>query len=222
MCGRYELNATPAELDRHFARVLAPGAAASLPPFTSYNIAPSLRCPVIRYSRRDRANVIELLTWGFEPQWSERSWINARDDRLFSAPTFRDAAAKRRCLVIATGWYEWQARERGKQPFYVHRNTRQLLAFAGVWTAKKNAASEWHLSFAIVTTEASGAFREIHERMPLVMRPGNYAAWVDPETRDARELLVPLSAAELEAHAVSTFVNDPKHDDAECVAELAD
>ena len=143
MCGRYELNATAAELAHHFAGVLPPGA--GFPEFSSYNIAPSLECPVIRYSRRDGINVVERLTWGFEPQWTERAWINARDDRLFSAPTFRGAAAKRRCLVIATGWYEWQARTRGKQPYYAHLEKRRPLAFAGVWTAKKNSAGRWKL-----------------------------------------------------------------------------
>lgn len=220
MCGRYELNVTPAMLGRRFAGLLPEGV--PWPGFSRYNVAPSLACPVIRYSRRDHANVLEPLTWGFEPQWSDRAFINARDDRLFSAPTFREAARKRRCLVLATGWYEWQARERAKQPFYAYLETHEPLAFAGVWTAKKDAKGDWKLSFAIVTTAADGALATVHDRMPLVMRPENYAAWVDPATEDPASLLVPLEAARLRAHPVSKLVNDPKHDSAECIAALAE
>src|SRR5690606_30757532 len=108
MCGRYELNATPAEIHDHFAALIPEHAWRRFTPFVSYNVAPSLACPVIRYSKRDGENVIEPLVWGFRPSWASRSWINARDDRLFTAPAFKDSAAKRRCLVIATGWYEWR------------------------------------------------------------------------------------------------------------------
>ena len=220
MCGRYELNTTPARLQSHFAAVLP--AHAALPDFSSYNVAPSLPCPVIRYSKRDKANVVELLIWGFEPQWTERAWINARAEGVFAAPTFRDAARKRRCLVLATGWYEWQARGRGKQPFYAHLEALEPLAFAGIWTAKKDAQGEWKLSFAVITTAAEGPLRDVHDRMPLVMRPEHYARWIDPSTPDPEALLVPLEPSALRAHAVSKFVNDPKHDSAECIAAVAE
>jgi putative SOS response-associated peptidase YedK len=220
MCGRYELNATPAELHAQFAALLPAAAWEAAAGFASYNVAPSLRCPVIRYSKREQTNVVDLLTWGFQPQWSKRSFINARDDRLFAAPTFREAARKRRCLVIATGWYEWQAQARAKQPFYAHLRKQTVMAFAGIWTARKDARDEWSLSFAIVTTEATPAISEIHDRMPLVLSAASYAAWLDPATADPQALLAPLPDAELTAHPVSRFVNDPKNDGPECIAAI--
>jgi len=215
MCGRYELNATPAELAAEFGGLVDDAAAfAALP--MSYNIAPSTPQPVIRYGKTEGANVVDLLSWGFRPAWAKRPWINARVETLFTNTAFRESAAKRRCLVIATGWYEWQeVGERMKQPFYVH--LERPFAFAGIWTARKLGDDAWEKSFAIVTAPASPALERIHERMPLVLDPRNYAAWVDPATANPAELVQPLEAAQFEAYPVSTFVNDPKNDAAECV-----
>src|SRR5689334_10618390 len=118
MCGRYELNATPLELVSQFGSLLSdPASLTSLT--TSYNIAPSTMQPVIRYGRRTGANVVEPLTWGFRPSWAKRAYINARSETLFSSGAFKESAAKRRCLVIATGWYEWHVTgSRAKQPYY--------------------------------------------------------------------------------------------------------
>ena len=148
MCGRYELNATPLELSNHFGDLLPnTRPLAGLP--TSYNIPPSTAQPVIRYGETDGANVVDLLTWGFRPTWAKRAWINARVETLFTNTAFRESASKRRCLVIATGWYEWQQAEpKRKVPFYVHLD--RPFAFAGIWTARK-IGDAWEKSFAIVT-----------------------------------------------------------------------
>jgi putative SOS response-associated peptidase YedK len=212
MCGRYELNATPADIATHFGAVLREY---DPEPFSSYNIAPSMRCPVIRYSKRDGRNIADRLVWGFQPEWSKRSWINARHESLFTAPAFRDAAARRRCLVIASGWYEWQRHGKHSKPFYVRLAGQPVLAFAGVWTARK-IAGDWELNFAIVTSTAREGLEAIHERMPFVLAPSSYAGWLDPETPAPAALLEPTQSPPT-AREVSSFVNDPRHDGAECV-----
>lgn len=219
MCGRYALNATPVELRNHFGRWVPEHGWPSLSPLASFNIAPSRDCVVLRHSKRDGDNVVDGLKWGFRPRRAKRSWINARAETLFETRAFSESARRRRCLVVASGWYEWQEkRDRLKQPYYVH--FEGLFAFAGVWTARKLDADEWELSFAIVTTPARGVVKPIHERMPLVLPPRHYAAWLDPGTENARGLLVPFDDGRMQAYPVSTYVNDPRHDDAKCLEPL--
>lgn len=214
MCGRYELNATPMELSNHFGDLLKDAQPlAELP--TSYNIPPSTAQPVIRYGKTGGANVVDLLTWGFRPTWAKRAWINARVETLFKNTAFRESASKRRCLVIATGWYEWQQAEpKRKVPFYVHLD--RPFAFAGIWTARK-VSDVWEKSFAIVTAPASPTLARIHDRMPLVMHPSNYAPWVDPSTDRPADLTRPFDNGAIEAYPVSTYVNDPKNNSVEAV-----
>ena len=216
MCGRYEINATPQELRAHFGDLVPAESWQAFTAFSSYNVAPSLSVPVVRFSKRSGENVIDRLTWGFQPQWAKRSWINARSDTLFESTAFREAAKKRRCLIPATGWYEWQ--ETGgkrKQPYYLHLD--DVFAFAGVWTARKLNESDWQTTFAIITTDAGGVAAQIHDRMPLVMNAQDYAAWLNPLTAEPAALLSPFDAARLEAHPVSTVVNDPKNDTPACI-----
>jgi putative SOS response-associated peptidase YedK len=220
MCGRYELNANARDLGAHFAEVVAAQEWETLGEFGSYNIAPSQSCVVIRYSKPDGCNVVERLLWGFRPHWSERRWINARAETLFETVAFREAASRRRCLVVATGWYEWQATGgQRKQPF--HLRLDGPFAFAGIWTARRRADGEWELSFAIVTVPASGAAGEIHDRMPLVLPPERYAAWIDPATPSPERLLEPANEPRLRAYPVSFVVNDPKNDSPACIEAIA-
>jgi putative SOS response-associated peptidase YedK len=219
MCGRYELNCTPAGLRRHFGALLPEPCWSGLRIDGSYNIAPGRPCPVIRYGKREGHNVIENLTWGFRPSWAKKPWINARDDRLFEAPAFRESARRRRALVIATGWYEWRpAAERSKQPYYIHFG--HLVAFAGIWTARKLGEGEWELSFAIVTTASGGVVRDVHERMPLIMAPDDYAAWLDPLTPSPEALIRPYGVDRMTAYPVSTRVNAPGNDGPACIEPL--
>ena len=220
MCGRYALNATPTELRDHFGDLLPETAWQRLVPFASYNIAPSLSPTVVRYSKRAEHNVIEGLVWGFRPQWAKRGWINARDDTLFTTSAFRESATRRRCLVAATGWYEWRAgAAKRKQPYYL--SLGHVFAFAGIWTARKLNDSDWEASFAIVTTAARGLSEQIHDRMPLVLEPATYAAWLDPQTDDPQALLLPFATDRTTAYAVATLVNDPQNDGAECLDPAA-
>lgn len=218
MCGRFELNVTAPALQAQFGALVPDTAWARLAPISRYNIAPSQPCLALRYGKREGRNVAETLVWGYQPTWATRSWINARDDRLFDTPAFRDAARRRRCLVPATGWYEWQSTPgvRQKRPFYIGYD--DPFAFAGVWTARQRSEQEWELNFAVITATARGALTQVHDRMPLVLDPRHYAAWLDPTTPEPEELLKPVEAEPDRLYPVSTFVNDPKHDGPECTA----
>ncbi len=218
MCGRYELSATPLELANHFADLVSNAdVLGSLP--ASYNIAPSTVRPVIRFAKSEGANVVDMLVWGFRPAWAKRSYINARAETLFTSGAFKESATKRRCLVIATGWYEWQATgAKQKQPYFIHAD--RPFAFAGIWTARK-IGEAWEKSYAIVTAPASAMLERIHDRMPLVLHPRHYAAWINGSTPSPQALMQPFDGGGLEAYPVSTLVNDPKND-APALIERAD
>src|SRR5690606_7602875 len=108
MCGRYELHATPREIQDHFGDLISAERWRRFTASSGYNIAPSLSVPIIRYSTKMAERSIDRAVWGFRPQWAKRAWINARAETLFTTTAFRESAAKRRCLVPATGWYEWR------------------------------------------------------------------------------------------------------------------
>lgn len=221
MCGRYELHATQDEVLAHVGDLLAadPDARQRSWATRSYNVAPSAHMPVIRRDKETLAPRIDKLQWGFRPTWAKRTWINARSESLFTTPAFKAAATKRRCLVLATGWYEWQETgTRAKQPFYI--SAGRPIAFAGIWTAAKLPTGGWVLSFGIVTAPATPTLERIHPRMPLVMNPRDYAAWVNPMTDDPASLMQPFDGGALRAYAVSTHVNDPRNDDSECIAPI--
>jgi putative SOS response-associated peptidase YedK len=137
MCGRYALNATPAQIRNHFGNLLPDDDAwNNVPTKHSYNIAPSVNTSIIRYSKGLSRNKLDLANWGFRPQWAKRAWINARNETLFKTAAFRDAAQRHRCLVLATGWYEWQdVGGKQKQPYYIRLD--RLFAFAGIWVSHK-------------------------------------------------------------------------------------
>jgi putative SOS response-associated peptidase YedK len=149
--------------------------------------------------------------------------INARAETLGEKPTFRTALRSRRCLIPADGFYEWQqvAGSAKKRPYYIHRRDGRPFAFAGLWdrwsTSGQAPAIE---SCTIVTTEANSALRDLHDRMPVVLAPGDYAQWLDPAVAEPTELahmLAPCGDDELVAEPVSTHVNRVANDDPRCV-----
>jgi putative SOS response-associated peptidase YedK len=212
MCGRY-LTPTEADLERHWGL--------SAPPdyVRSYNVAPSRLAPIVRADPEGRRDM-SLATWGFQPGWAKRAWINARSETAFTLKAFASAALKRRCLVPAAGWYEWQGSAAPKQPFVFHFEGFAPFAFAGIWTARR-IDEVWHRSFAILTAESHGPLRAIHDRKPAVVAPADYDTWLDATTSpDRAEAMLRRESAGISAYAVSGFVNKPEHDDARCIAPL--
>jgi putative SOS response-associated peptidase YedK len=188
-----------------------------------YNIAPSQQVLVRTHDRAE----LQLFRWGLIPFWAKDekigySLINARAETLAKKPAFREALAKRRCLVPADGFYEWwKNADSGKTPFYIRMKTEAPFAFAGLWETWRGPAGELIKSCTIITTPANVLLRPIHDRMPAIMPPKHFQRWLDPEQAApavAAELLKPYPARELEAIIVSRQVNSVKNDSAALIA----
>jgi putative SOS response-associated peptidase YedK len=222
MCGRFTLNSSSEALAADFDL----GDVAELEP--RFNIAPSQDIAVVRCDEAGRRECAQL-RWGLIARWSKdpkkaRAPINARSETAAEKPTFRSAMAKGRCLIPTTGFYEWQAQQGGpKQPYLLRMRDRPLFAMAGLHELWKGEGGEVIESTAILTTAANGTLKPIHDRMPVIIGPGDYARWLDPETQEAADvadLMVPCPDDWLEAIPVSTKVNNPRFDEPACVEPL--
>jgi putative SOS response-associated peptidase YedK len=222
MCGRYAFFSPAEAVKRIFALDEVP----ELGP--RYNIAPTQPVPAVR-AGEEGARAFAMLHWGLVPKWAkERAignrMINARSESLAEKPSFRDAFRKRRCLVLADGWYEWQVTPDGKQPWFIRMKDARPLAFAGLWERWKDPKDGALLeSCTIVTTDASQSIRKIHERMPVVLAEADRDRWLDTafsETDKLSELLRPYEPKALEAWPVSRQVNAPKNQGPELIAPV--
>jgi putative SOS response-associated peptidase YedK len=220
MCGRYAFFSPAEAVKRIFALDEVP----ELEP--RYNISPTQSVPAVR-AGEEGARAFAMLHWGLVPKWAkERAignrMINARSESIAEKPSFRDAFRKRRCLVIADGWYEWQVTPDGKRPWFIHMKDARPFAFAGLWERWKNPADGALLeSCTIVTTDASQSIKKIHERMPVVLEEADRDRWLDTafsETDKLSELLRPYEPKALEAWPVSRQVNAPKNQGPELIA----
>jgi len=214
VCGRYTL-ATPAE-DLVEAFDL-PGLTFDY--FARYNIAPGQAAPVVAEDGRGRR--MGLLQWGLVPAWKEEAGtglINARAESVETKASFREAFARRRCLVPADGFYEWRKEEAGggKTPFWIHAVDGHVLAYAGIWETWMRPGLDPRHTFAILTTEASEDMRHVHHRMPVVIGVEDRLRWLDRTTARAslRALLHPAPADTLECRRVAPRVNRVGDDDA--------
>ncbi len=223
MCGRYSLS-TPNEV---LAEVFSLAEPPALQP--RWNIAPTQMAPVVRRSE-DGARRLDLLRWGLVPPWADdprigARMINARVETVATKPAFRQAFRSRRCLVPADAFYEWLSTGSGKQPFRVRRPDARVFAMAGLWERARGLGGEALGSletFTILTTGASDAVRPIHDRMPLILPPDAWDAWLDPALSDAarlRALIEAPDAADVVVRPVDRAVNDPRNDDPRCAAE---
>jgi len=213
MCGRYAFFSPAEAVKRIFALDDVP----ELEP--RYNIAPTQTVPAVR-TGEEGARAFAMLHWGLVPKWAkERAignrMINARSETLAEKPSFREAFKKRRCLVLADGWYEWQVAAGGKQPWFIRRKDARPFAFAGLWERWKDPSNGSMLeSCTIVTTDAAESIRKIHERMPVVLEETDWDRWTDTafsDTETLSELLKACDPKTLEAWQVSREVNAPKN-----------
>ena len=215
MCGRYTLISDR----RAVARLLALDDAPEL--FPRYNVAPTLSILAVRQGAEKREAV--TLQWGLFPSWSKEAsgsgLINARAETVADKPAFRSAFRRRRCLVPADGFFEWQARPRGKQPFLFRRPDGAPFAIAGLWetwTAPDGSAVE---TCALLTTQANAVVRPVHERMPVLLGGADFGHWLDPAaaSEDLLSLLRPAAEDDLTALAVQPFVNSARHEGPRCI-----
>lgn len=229
MCGRYTLKAPKAQILERFgiARDLTPKTL-----FQRYNIAPSQPVAAVRIAR-DGVRELVPLRWGLIPHWAKEaktdySTINARAESVATKPAFRDAFRRRRCLIPADGFYEWQVRpgSKLKQPWYVTLRDGEPFAFAGLWERwepRPGLAGEAVESCTILVTDANELVRPIHDRMPVMLDPADYETWLRP-THDLsalHALLKPYPAQAMTAWKISTRVNNPRNDDPACLAPYA-
>lgn len=214
MCGRYSLHAPRSEIAARY-RFLKDWAGEERP---RYNIAPGTEITLLAMRDNDGAAVPVLMPahWGFRPAWADAGSpapINARAEKVATSPYFRTAFSRRRALVPANGWYEWRRSEAGgKQPYYITGADGALVMFAGIWEPGADGAA----TAAIITRPAAASLEAIHPRMPLVLDPSCWDAWLDPaltEREAIREATRPLASDRLLAYPVSDRVNRPAHDD---------
>jgi putative SOS response-associated peptidase YedK len=213
MCGRYA-SFLPAEALR--AMFHTENSTPNWEP--TWNMAPTRDAPVVRLHPETRARHLDLLRWGLVPNWAKdpklvRQPINARAETAATSPMFRDALLRRRCLVPADVFYEWQATEDGKQPFAIARTDGQPMVFAGLWEGWRGTDGTVMRTFTIVTTSANATLRPLHERMPVVLEPPDWTAWLGETETDPTVLLRP-SAADFRVWRVGKAVNNVRNDSA--------
>jgi len=223
MCGRFALFAMGESLARQFG---VPGTPSLAP---RYNIAPSQAVPTVRVQASGGGREVASLRWGLIPSWAKdpdigNRMINARSETAREKPAFRGAFRRRRCLIPASGFYEWQRRERRKQPYFVKMRDDRPFAFAGLWERWQGPDEAVVESCTILTTAANAVVAPIHDRMPVIVPPSEYGRWLDPALQDTEpleSLLAPFPPEEMAAYPVGFKVNAPSNDDAECVAPLS-
>lgn len=214
MCGRFTQTATPEVIAEQFA-------VADTPLFKPrYNIAPSQAVAAIRINPNTTARTLVMLRWGLIPSWAKDpkigyQCINAKAETVAEKPSFRSAFKKRRCLIVATGFYEWRADGRTKQPMWIGLKNKRPFAFAGLWEHWTPAEGTLLETCTIITTEPNDFMRPIHNRMPVILPPVSYGQWLDPNFQQIERLnalLRPYPSEELTSFPVSTLVNNPRHD----------
>ena len=221
MCGRYTITSAPEALRALFRFAEQPNFPAR------YNVAPTQAIPIVRLVEGKRE--FALVRWGFVPSWVKDPnqfslIINARGESVCDKPAFRAAMKRRRCLIPADGFYEWQATGKGpKQPFYIHAKSGEPLAFAGLWETWEGPNGEAVDSAAIVTTRANKVLAPLHDRMPVIIAPDAFDLWLncgEVDARTAEALIAPAPDALLTAYPVSTAVNRTANDNAALILPL--
>jgi putative SOS response-associated peptidase YedK len=187
-----------------------------------YNVAPAQ--PIAAVRATDSQRVLVFLKWGLIPSWSKDAKIaykltNARSETVAEKPSFRSAFKQRRCLIPASGFFEWKREAKHKQPFFIRPRDDDLFSFAGLWETWHDSEGEIIESCAIITTEANALMRTIHDRMPVILDTESEAVWLDSHApvEELRSLLVPFASARMEAHAVDPYVNNAKNQGPKCI-----
>lgn len=221
MCGRYTLSA-PSDVIAELFDV------EPVPMSPRYNVAPTQEAPVVRVEDPEAGRELALLRWGLVPFWAKdpsigNRMINARSETASEKNAFRNSFKKRRCLVVADGFYEWKKEQGGKQPYWIHLSEAKPFAMAGLWSRWDKDGEAPLETFTILTTDAHPKIAGVHDRMPVVLRKDAYEAWLDPELQDKDELNALLTAESgewLEFYPVSREVNSPSNDRPDLIESL--
>jgi len=236
MCGRFVSARKRLELLEEFA---AERDAVSADRDPDYNVAPTKRIYTVLRHKDEDPRELRLVRWGLVPPWAKDTsggarMINARAETVAVKPAFRSAFKRRRCLIPADGYYEWQTVEKVKQPFYIYRTDGGILAFAGIYEVRRDESvpaedeQAWYWSAAIITTDATDDIGRIHDRTPMVIAPESWADWLDPANNDKELLLATMlpatssGAGGLTSHPVSTTVNSVRNNGPALVEPLGE
>ncbi|HEY3375953.1 MAG TPA: SOS response-associated peptidase [Armatimonadota bacterium] len=224
MCGRFYFFGNSAAIQE-----VLPGLDIPHPIAPRYNIAPGQPVAVIPNTPTLR---LDHFLWGLVPSWAKEPGIgmrliNARAETLAEKPAFRAALRRRRCLILADGFYEWfqPPEQRAKIPLAFRLHPPRLFAFAGLWEVWQSPDGGELYTVTIITTAANAFISQFHQRMPVILEPADYAAWLDPEERTPREmirLLSPLAPERLEAFPVSPIVNNARIDQPVCLEPVGE
>ncbi len=222
MCGRFSITG---DLD-FYAEYFGVDDVVAEPLDHSWNVAPTDEVYVV--AEREGTRLLGTMRWGLIPHWATDTksiHINARSETVDSTPAFRDSFARRRCIIPADGFYEWETPERGRTPHWVYRGDGHPMAFAGIWSSRQDPATgAWERSCSVLTTAATGAISKIHDRMPVALERETWDAWLDRELTDpeqARGLILPISSDLIMEHRVSRRVNSVKNNGPDLKSEVA-
>jgi len=217
MCGRYTFTFNAKTLGEAFGMV-PPGFRVE----RSYNVAPGQWVIVVRPDKDQL--VADVAQWGLVPNWFKEPItgpkpINARAETVAEKPIFRGAFRRKRCLIPASGFYEWKTEGRHKQPFYIHPTDGDLFAFAGLLEDRPGPGGDLQISTCILTTTPNELMATIHDRMPVILPKATWAAWLDPLAQPAelQKLLVPLPTELMDAYPVGASVGDARNNGPELI-----
>ena len=223
MCGRFTLTTSPEQLRAAFDGLSVPD---QIQP--RFNIAPTQPVAVVP---NDGKYQLDYYVWGLIPSWSKdpaigNRMINARAETLAEKPSYRAAFRRRRCLILADGFYEWRQEvdSRSKTPMYIKLTTGKPFAFAGLWENWNSPDGSQILSCTIITTEPNSLMQSIHNRMPVILPKESYSEWLEPheiEPASLQKLLVPYPAEQMMAYPVSKQVNSPDNDNSRIIEPIA-
>jgi|SRR5215204_2241299 len=219
MCGRFANSAKQKQIEKEFKV----GKLNKVSFESRYNIAPAQMIDAVLESDSDR--ILTQLKWGLIPHWAKDdsfASINARAETLTEKASFKDAFRSRRCIIPASGFYEWAKKgTNAKQPFYFYLKDKDVFGFAGLWEEWLDKESgELVETCTIITTEANEVLEPVHDRMPVILKAEDYDLWLDEKEKDTDRLqsfLVPFPALKMASHAVSKAVNSPSYDSPELI-----
>lgn len=218
MCGRFTSLLSP-ELLAVIYQIFPPE---NMTP--RYNISPTQQVLTIREAS-DGSRLLSTTRWGLVPHWAKdlsigNKMINARCETVHEKASFRQAIRNRRCIVPASGFYEWAATPDGKIPYYITTRDGSPFSFAGIWESWKNTDGQELETFSILTTSANSLMSSIHDRMPVMLHPTDFDRWLDPESTDPQQLqhfYQPYPSDLMQLWPVSTLVNSPRNDSPDCI-----
>ncbi|MBC6934351.1 MAG: SOS response-associated peptidase [Chloroflexi bacterium] len=221
MCGRFVLTSSLDTIQTAFGLDNLP---ASLPP--RYNIAPTQPVAIVT---NEKPQELTFYQWGLIPSWAKdpsigSRMINARSESAAEKPAFRAAFKRRRCIIPADGFYEWQARNGGKAPLFIHLGERELFGMAGLWEVWHSPEGDEVRTCTILTTDANDFMQPIHNRMPVILRRDDYDLWLSPDEPPSaalQALMKPYDPAPMRAYEVSKMVNRPGNDTPDCIRPVA-